>query len=289
MKCYLCGSENNELVSEKLRYESPRKVYKCRDCSLVFLYPQMSPEEERIFYEKEYGEIYSHEKGATPADLFKARQGDAKVYFDLTKNYLNSNLDCLEIGCASGYFLAEIKDKVRSVAGIETHRILREHCEKISIKMYDSLDDAPASSFDMVFLFFVLEHLGDPFVFFKKVNRILKKGGKIFIEIPNVDDALLSLYDIPGFRIYYYTPAHQFYYSKNTLAKLFDKASCKNYEIKIIQRYDLSNHMHWMSYGKPGGVGKFNHIFSPELVETYKRDLVKASKGDGLIAVITKD
>ena len=289
MKCYLCGSENNELIAEKLRYESPRKVYRCNDCSLVFLYPQMTPEEERIFYEKEYGEIYSHEKGTTPADLFKKRQDDAKLYYKLSKEYLSPKYDCLEVGCASGYFLAEIKDKIKSVAGIETHIILREYCEKIGIKMYDSLEHAPENAFDILFIFFVLEHLGDPLSFFRKANRALKKGGKIFIEIPNVDDALLSLYDIPGFRLYYYTPAHQFYYSKNTLERLFKKAGYNDYEIKIIQRYDLSNHMHWMSYGKPGGVGKFNNVFSPELLEKYKQDLVKSGKGDGLIAVVTKN
>lgn len=287
-KCYLCGSGKVELVSERLRYESPRKVYKCLDCELVFLYPPINQEEEKKFYEREYGEIYSREKGATPADLFKARQGDAKLYYQLSKKYINKNMDCLEIGCASGYFLYEIKDKVGSVVGVESHVLLRQYCEDIGIKMYDSLDNCPHERFDMVFLFFVLEHIGHPLSFLAKVKGLLKSSGKIFIKVPNVDDALITLYDIPVFKNYYYTPAHQFYYTKHTLAKLFEKAGFKRFDTHIIQRYDLSNHMYWMMYGKPGGAGRYNDIFSPQLNEKYKEDLIACGKGDTLIAVVFK-
>ena len=122
----------------------------------------------------------------------------------------------------------------------------------------------------------------------KEVNRILKSGGKIFIEIPNVEDALLSLYNIPAFNIYYYTPAHQFYYSKKTLSDLLGKSGFNNFEIKPVQRYDLSNHMHWMMNGKPGGQGLYKHIFSPELLKRYAQDLKDHFICDTLFAVVTK-
>lgn len=288
MKCYLCNNEEHTLISEKLRYESKSNVFKCNNCGLVFLYPAMTPEEERSFYEMEYGEIYSAEKGTTPAQLFNARLGDAQAYYELVKDYINKDHDCLELGCASGYFLAAIKDKVRSVTGYETHLLLRQYCQEIGINMIGSIGECKSNQFDRVFMFFLLEHLGNPVNYLAEVRRILKKGGKIFIEIPNVEDSLLSLYNIPAFINYYYTPAHQFYYSKSTLSDLLRKSGFNDFEIKPVQRYDLSNHIHWMMNGKPGGQGLFKHIFSPELIKRYAQDLKDHFICDTLFAVVTK-
>lgn len=288
MNCYLCSGDQHELVSEKLRYESPAKAYKCSNCGLVFLHPTMTPEAERAFYEQEYGEIYSSEKGTTPADLFAARQGDAQAYFDLVKDDIGPDNNCLEIGAASGYFLDRIKPHVRSVTGLETHNLLCRHCEEIGIKMVSSLSECADGEFDRVFMFFVLEHLGDPVAYLDELKRVLADGGRIFIEVPNVEDILVSVYDIPAFHDYYYTPAHQFYYSEPTLRRVIEKAGFSKVEIKPLQRYDLSNHIHWMTKGRPGGQGELNHVFSEELRSAYADSLMNRWHCDTLFAVVEK-
>jgi SAM-dependent methyltransferase len=275
-------------VSEKLRYESPRKVYKCLECGLIYLYPQMTVDEERLFYEKEYGEIYSSEKGTTPAKLFESRLPDARLYFEWTRSDLERNHECLELGCASGYFLATIRDHVSGVSGIETHLLLKEYCENIGIHTYESINECKNEQFDRIFMFFLFEHIGDPVNYLKGVMRILKKSGKLFIIVPNVDDALLKLYDIPRFKSFYFTPAHQFYYSKDTLSQTFRTAGISEFMIHPRQRYDLSNHMHWMMYGKPGGAGRYNNVFSQVLLSEYAQCLEKQFLCDTLYAVITK-
>lgn len=286
--CPLCSNEVNELVSDKLRYESPRKVYRCASCGLIFLHPRMSADEERIFYEKEYGEIYSDEKGTTPEKLFESRQPDANLYYDWTREFLDHSHACLELGCASGYFLAGIRENVKDVSGIESHLLLKAHCKKIGIRIFASLEECDDEQFDRIFMFFLLEHIGDPINYLKSVRRVLKKEGKLFIVIPNVDDALLSLYDIPAFRSYYFTPAHQFYYSQSTLVKVLERSGLDTVTIYPKQRYDLSNHMHWMMYGKPGGMGKYNHVFSKTLLDEYAKSLTDCFRCDTLLAVVTK-
>jgi 2-polyprenyl-3-methyl-5-hydroxy-6-metoxy-1,4-benzoquinol methylase len=286
LHCHLCGRARIELVADRLRYKSLSKAYRCKDCGLVFLFPRMTQSEEQAFYEKEYGNIYSREKGTTPEDLFKARRSDARLYYKLSKDFINKRADCLEIGCASGYFLHEIKNKVRSVVGVESHQILKRYCQEKGITMYDSLDLCPIKALDIVFLFFVLEHIGDPIDFLKRIILRLKKKGAILLTVPNNNDALITLYNVPAFKDYYYTPAHQFYYTESTLRTLFRKAGFQRYDITTIQRYDLSNHMHWMMHGKPGGMGKFKDVFSTDLNERYKKDLIEAGKGDTLLAVV---
>ena len=286
--CPLCKSSHNVITSEKLRYESISKVYTCLDCGLVFLYPKMTADEERTFYEKEYGEIFSNEKGTTPAKLFESRLPDARMYFDWIQNDLEKTNNCLELGCASGYFLATIKDHVESVSGIETHVLLKEYCNNIGIHTFNSLEECDEEQFDRIFMFFLLEHIGDPINFLRAIKRVLKPKGKLFIIVPNVDDALMKLYDIPAFKSFYFTPAHQFYYSKDTLSQVINLAGMSDFTIFPRQRYDISNHMHWMMYGKPGGTGCYNSVFSPILLAEYAKNLEDHFLCDTLYAVVTK-
>lgn len=240
----------------------------------------------RNFTSGEYGIIYSAEKGTNVADLFNARQGDAKVYYDLVKEHLSKEDECLEIGSASGYFLAYIRDKVKSATGMESHEAMRDYSNKIGVDTKKGFEGLEGKKFDKIFMFFVLEHIGEPVEFFGKLKKHLKEGGKLFIEVPNVRDALLELYKVPAFPEFYFTPAHVYYYSKDTLAKMLAKAGFEKYEIKEFQRYDISNHINWMMNGKPGGAGKYDAVFSMEMREEYKRCLERNKTCDGLLAII---
>lgn len=288
-RCYLCGGGSFDLVAPKLRYEKDQAGYCCKGCSLIFLFPPMSPEEERRFYEEEYGIIYAQEKSTTPKDLFEARQGDARMYHEWVRGCLKPTDACLEVGCASGYFLAEIKRAVASVQGIETHNELRSYCEGIGIPMLPSLEECPPGSVDRLFAFFVLEHLRDPQAFLASARRACRSGGTIALIVPNVDDVLLSVYRIEAFRDFYFTPAHQFYYSLGTLSDLFRKAGFDRFEIVPKQRYDLSNHMHWMMTGRPGGMGRYNHVFDEDVLDAYKASLESRFLCDTLLAFVAVD
>lgn len=291
IKCYLCGAQGKNdfnFLTNRFRYHVQKTAYQCRKCSLVFILPKMSMKEERAFYNKEYGVIFSREKGTTPAQLFKKRLPETKRYKDLLKGQLSKSHDCLEIGCASGYFLHSIKDSVRSVMGIESHMQLKKYCKKVAIPTVDDTRTLSDNKFDRIFLFFVLEHLGEPLSFLKEIKRLLKKKGKVFIEVPNIDDALFSLYKIQAFKDFYFTPAHQFYYVKKTLNRLLKKAGFGKIHVRLDQRYDLSNHIHWMLEGKPGGQAKYNGVFSKDLLENYKKSLLKHERADTLFAMAQK-
>lgn len=286
MTCYLCHGEELEQVADKFRYDVPKVAYRCVACGLVFMHPRMSPDEERKFYELEYGIIYSQEKNVTPRDLFQARQSEARLFVDWTAPFARPGEDALEIGSASGYFLDTIRPRAASVAGVETHTELRDYARELGITMYADLAGVPAHSADAVFIFFVLEHIGDPLAFLAAVIRVCRSGARIFIVVPNVDDALLSVYRLPKFRDFYFTPAHQFYYSPQTLGRLFQQAGLNQHQIHQKQRYDLSNHMQWMIDGRPGGMGRFNALFDEPLRAAYQANLEAHHVADTLFAVV---
>lgn len=288
MNCDLCSAQTDfELISNELRYGTGRSVYRCKQCTLGFLHPKMTPEEERRFYEEEYGVILSNEKGCTPEELYEKQVPDAQMYLEWSRPYLSADADCLEIGCASGYFLDTLAPHVASVAGLESHAQLSSFCESRGIPMRNSLEDSPDESFDLVFLFFVFEHIGDPRGFLRAVSRVLRPDGKIIMVVPNINDALFSLYDIPQFIPFYFTPAHHFYYSPETLEKMCSSCELQS-EIRTYQRYDLSNHLRWMQTARPGGQGFYDSIFSKTVNDGYREQLREAGHGDTIFAVLSK-
>jgi len=157
---------------------------------------------------------------------------------------------------------------------------------RLGIDVRDDIAACAPASFDLVFVFFVLEHVGDPLVFLAAIRRVCRPGARVIFVVPNVDDVLLSVYKLPKFRDFYFTPAHQFYYSPQTMTRLFERAGFTRFDIFQKQRYDLSNHMQWMMDGRAGGMGRFDGIFSPALTAEYRRTLEAHQVADALFAVV---
>jgi len=287
-KCYLCGSEKSETISGRLRYGEARSVVKCAGCKLVFIDPPMTKKEEEVFYQEEYGKIFAREKDTTPEKLFNIRNPEALAYYDMVRPYLRKEDRCLELGCASGYFLNYIKDKVASIAGYEPFTAFRRYCESLGISMLDDLTKCGSGSYDKIFMFFLLEHLTDPVPYLKNLNRLLRRDGALLMVIPNVDDALLTVYNIPALKDFYFNIAHPFYYSKTTLSSLLEKSGFTDYDIRPAQRYDLSNHINWMIVGSPGGQGRYNDLLSDATRRSYAEDLKRQFRCDTIFVVVRK-
>lgn len=99
-------------------------------------------------------------------------------------------------------------------------------------------------------MFQVLEHIPNPIEFMLKCKEYLKPGGNIYIEVPNINEALLSIYDIPAYQKFYYRLPHVYYYSESTLKKILERAGF-NGTTKTIQEYTVFNHLHWILTGGP--------------------------------------
>ena len=97
-----------------------------------------------------------------------------------------------------------------------------------------------------------MEHIQNPKLFIKKIIDSLTPKGRFIIEVPNVDDPLLSVYKIEEFNKFYWYPYHLYYYNKQTLKNIFTQFEEINYNIKLYQRYGLRNHLRWLIKRKPG-------------------------------------
>ena len=294
--CNLCGSQEAELVTDSLRFDIKRNVVRCLNCHLVYLFPLMSAEEERKLYEEEYRNVADVEGHYLPQEaqgFFEAELGINTERLARVARFITPSMKVLEIGCAAGSFLHCAKGKVAECTGVELHKSFASFVrDKLGIPTYDlPLEECGFSpgSFDAIFLFHVLEHLRDPYNYLQLLHYILKEGGYVFIELPNIEDALLSLYRLESFKRFYYQPAHSYYFSRQTLSLVLKKAGFQP-KVSMLQRYSLLNHLNWISRGKPQAKPALQVGFPMFLLDLpYRSFLRLTGKTDTLFAIGQKD
>lgn len=104
----------------------------------------------------------------------------------------DSKIELLEIGCACGGTLLEIKNKYKnaSLFGVELNPnaavVATSFAQVISANIEETELDFPEGFFDYIILADVLEHLQNPWIVLEKIKKYLKHGGKVLASIPNV-------------------------------------------------------------------------------------------------------
>ena len=275
-RCPSCSVPEWELWSEYVWNRPDVEVRRCAACSLVYLHPMMTEDEEHTFYANYDKHIQARgmKGGDDSAILFQTTTPEAVDRVQLIRRYLNPNMSVLEIGASTGAFLQAIRGEVAEVAGVEPSHVHAEHMAKLGVRTVEHLEDLEADDvFDAGALFHVLEHMRSPVRFLQEISARLKPNGYVFIEVPNIQEALLSLYSCVPFTQFYYQPMHCLYFSVDTLQEVCERAGLSTVELIPKQRYDLSNHFAWLQHGKPGGSQRFKHVFTPELEAAYASSL----------------
>ncbi|OYO87024.1 methyltransferase family protein [Lachnotalea glycerini] len=296
IRCTLCGAENTEYIDTKIRNAdeiSGCKMYRCRNCDTHFMYPLPNSEELEEYYdgsfrEEVHTEAYYEDERLTK--VFNRFLVEAKTRVKRVEEDLDCKDEILEIGCSVGYFLSAVSEKVNGVYGTEWDSKARSYIERVidnpKIKVAKNPEDFE-KKFDKIFLFHVLEHIENPIIFLKRLKKLLRENGKIYIEVPNVDDILVKTFECKEFMDFYYKKAHIFNYNEKGLKYIFDHSGLISYEINFIHRYDISNHFQWLQHGKPGGKGLYEKVLGDEVNEAYVNALKKAKQTDTLFAIIS--
>ena len=194
-------------------------VIQCQSCKLVVAREIPDSKEVAEIYQKEYffGMEYFDYEADRPAleRNFKQRIKGMRNMFGAEKNIV-------EIGCAYGYFLNLVKDKVASHVGFDVTND-GVNFAKNELGLNATTEDfmkykLKPESVDSVFMWDVAEHLAYPDEYFAKVSKILKTGGKVALTTGNID-ALLPKLRKGGWRMIH-PPTHVYYFSPKTISRL---------------------------------------------------------------------
>jgi SAM-dependent methyltransferase len=210
LHCILCGGDS----FVKLFDVGARSIVSCARCGLTRTKNFIPPNYDMYHRDEEYQ---------------RSRKLFENIFLKRLKTIsgFKKSGKALEIGCSIGTFLKLFKDKGWEVWGVEPSKSAKTAAKqgiKVTNKMFEDAS-LPKSYFDVVILNHTLEHLSDPLGALIKAKTLLKKGGIIFIDVPNFGSLSSQIlrknwsYLAPEEHIWHFTPT--------TLKKLLGKAGFK--------------------------------------------------------------
>lgn len=178
--CPACGTSSvfSEYCRASFLPDDERSILECPHCRLGILWPLPTAKELTAYYSQAYYNFNRRKeegKGLYYAHLLKAIAPRGRF---------------LDIGCATGFFLSGIQKNCSwELYGLETGREAAAYAKnRLGIDIRDvPLENAGYETdfFDYIHLNNVLEHTTDPFAVLTEAGRILKKGGRLVVAVPN--------------------------------------------------------------------------------------------------------
>ena len=196
-RCLACGcTQVRTLFSGTDRlYRTTRKAFlvvECRQCRLLRLYPSPAPAELRTYYPETYW--YAPSAGSDQADEFAEayRRFVLRDHIAFARRALKDSGEpgpILDVGCGGGLFLRMMRPEGRPVMGLDFSLdagSVAWRTNHVPV-VCSSLASAPFpdSSFALVTMYHVLEHLSNPASYLEEAHRLLKPGGRLIVQVPN--------------------------------------------------------------------------------------------------------
>jgi 2-polyprenyl-3-methyl-5-hydroxy-6-metoxy-1,4-benzoquinol methylase len=265
--CLLCDSKGTALYQD-LRdrlFAAPGNwaLLRCPRCGLVWLNPQ--PVSEDIG--KLYSGYFTHDALEEPAKLWRntVKLGILRTAFghrsNNVKRLLGWLVSCLgplrdivegsvmwlnslrpgkllDVGCGNGQFLDRMRELGWGVIGVEPDKQAAKVArERLGLSIHEGLLEKiafPDETFDAVTMNHVVEHLPDPINTLRECHRILKKGGRLVVTVPNIESLghHLCREAWRGLEV----PRHLFLFSLPTLRACVERSELQVLELRTTAR-----------------------------------------------------
>jgi len=191
--CPLCGQDRPAFFlagSDRLHGTPSRyQLVRCGNCALVYLSPRPTLDEIARIYPPEYG----------PHQVVKCRASALRrvdIAFGMGKRarfvdrYTAGPGRVLDVGCATGEFLLEMRGRGWQVAGVEISPSAAQIAIDAGLDVHVGTVESGAfelGRLDLVTLWDVIEHLHDPVKTVREINCLLKPGGVLVFSTPDLD------------------------------------------------------------------------------------------------------
>ena len=275
----VASDEHREVFATRTRDRDDVTVYRDRQSGVVYIDGFYGGDE--IYEEGDYRAINLAKTGARNYEIARDAERRSAAY----RPYVCGR-HVLDFGCGDGAFLRRVKSETESSCGVELQRDYVRALNEEGIACYPDLSGIEDNTIDTVVSFHVLEHLPDPLPVLREVRRVMRAGGTAVIEVPHANDFLLRDVKNDPFKIFTLWSQHLVLHTRESLKRLLQAAGFANIVVEGVQRYPLSNHLTWLSAGKPGGhKSALAALDTPELCQAYEAALNRVDATDTLVAI----
>ena len=224
--CPVCGSQDFEPFISGTDFFLTGEAFtiiKCHVCGFRFTNPRPEAEDLGKYYESE--EYISHSD---------SRKGLFASVYQLVRKYtLNRKLaliskyqpkgEILDIGCATGQFLNYMSEHGWNATGIEPDEKTRSRAiSEYGLKVFpeEQLNILEKSSFDIITMWHVLEHVSELNLRMNQLKDLLKPEGTLIIAVPNCNSYDAKIYG--KFWAGYDLPRHLYHFAKEDMKLLLE-------------------------------------------------------------------
>jgi 2-polyprenyl-3-methyl-5-hydroxy-6-metoxy-1,4-benzoquinol methylase len=196
-------------------------LLKCNACGLAY-YPE-APDAEALA--ELYGEQYFH--GEEYHDYVAQRPAlDANFRRRLqsVQAFLGPSAGVVELGCAYGFFLAMVADRVAWHVGFDVSRTAVEYARRelgVNATTDSFLDWEPSQPVSMVVMWDFVEHVGNPEAFLAKAASILDPGGHIVLTTGDIAALIPRIRGLRWRMIH--PPTHVYYFTIASLSSVLER------------------------------------------------------------------
>jgi SAM-dependent methyltransferase len=284
LRIKVISTDNIEILSDRTRDNPNLNVFRDKITGVIFIDDFFCGESE--YKNGDYRHVELIENIQVAAEYEDER--DSTRRFDAYKQFIAGKRVC-DFGCGAGSFLKKAKVVASHVLGVELQTDYRDQLHSLGIACDRRLQVADGS-LDLITLFHCLEHFPDPTKNLIELRKKIKQNGVgvIIIEVPHARDFLISNLRLQEFIDFTLWSQHLVLHTRDSLRLLLADAGFNNIVIQGVQRYGLSNHLHWLSAKKPGGHRSvISALETPELQLAYQNALSKIDATDTLTLIAT--
>jgi 2-polyprenyl-3-methyl-5-hydroxy-6-metoxy-1,4-benzoquinol methylase len=181
--CLFCGVNDTTLYSRaKSRYDERMfDVVRCRHCGLVYTNPRIADKPFEIEHQQRPPRCEDDEK-----------RGAAQLQLRRLERFCRPGR-LLDFGCGEGVLVHQALQRGWDAYGLELNRYLVNAANKhwgdnrLWFETLDSVVERQRASFDAVISTQVFEHLSNPVDVLRKVGALIKPGGVVLIDVPNLE------------------------------------------------------------------------------------------------------
>lgn len=174
--------------------ESDYVIARCAACELAYAIPGPTAAELNEFYTSTYFKKSSKDDLGY-GDYRTLAEANARRAWRALESYIDlapiRPRRLLDLGCATGGFLAEAQAKGWTCEGVELSEdavaVARREFGLNVIRGDIHGLKVPAGTYGLVTMWHVLEHLIEPMEAMRRASDLLAPGGYLFVELPNWD------------------------------------------------------------------------------------------------------